>query len=404
MEEVLLRFPHIGKQMFEELDNGSLIKCQEVNESWRGFIDGEKIVPFRIIKSLTNVPDTYLKKNFGKADLDSVTELVKNTQNVYSEVHCEQLKFSVRSERRFDRVLYIEREKDGKKLNTIRNMIIGELFLTPICNPTPVPIKLDENLLANLSTGKFFLNYEDNVSESHPRNLSNGYGETILHIAAKNGYLDVCKLIAENIEDKNPQDYRGRTPLQMAEDNDQSSVVEYFKSLTRKSCPYCPAIRLSRLMQNHIRQEHPEKFSIKRKGEINPSLQKTNRRIQNLKESPSSIQHEERNIGKVFVDILDIFTATLARLRIGVKSANVLYIGCKDLWEYLGILGTLPSNANYNLHVLELDTWLTLLKNMDINYELTDKEVREMNIDFYNATNALKKFRNSNFKDEHYEC
>ena len=403
MEEVLLRFCHIGKQIFEELDNGSLTKCREVNESWRGFIDVEKIVPFRIIKSFTNVPDTYLKKNFAKVDLDSVTELVKNIQHVCSEVHNEQRNFTVRSGPGSRvgslRVLFIEREKDGKKLKTIRRLINEDLFLTPICKPMPVPIELDENLLANLNTGKLFLNYENNVSESHPMNLSNGDGETILHIAAKNGYLDVCKLIAENIEEKNPQDYRGRTPLQMAEDNDQSSVVEYFKSLTRKSCPYCPAIRLSRLMQNHIRQEHPEKFSIKRKGEINPSLQKTN-----IKESPSNIQHEERNIKEVFVDILDIFTATLARLRIGVKSANVLYIGCKDLWEYLGILGTLPSNANYNLHVLNLDTWLTLLKNMDINYELTDKEVREMNIDFYNATNALKKFQNSNSKEEQYEC
>ena len=53
MEEVLLRFPHIGKKIFEELDNERLMKCREVNESWRGFIDGEKIVPFRIIKSLS---------------------------------------------------------------------------------------------------------------------------------------------------------------------------------------------------------------------------------------------------------------------------------------------------------------------------------------------------------------
>jgi hypothetical protein len=152
MEEVLLRFPHISKKIFEELDNGRLIKCREINESWRGFIDVEKIVTFRIIKSLTNVPGTYLKKNFGKVDLDSVTELVKNIQHVHSEVHNEQLNFSVRSEPRFDRLFYIEREKDGKKLKTVRSPIKkGELFLTPMCNPKPVPIELDENLLANLN-------------------------------------------------------------------------------------------------------------------------------------------------------------------------------------------------------------------------------------------------------------
>ena len=284
MEEVLLRFCHIGKKIFEELDTGSLMKCQEVNESWGGFIDGEKIVPFRIIKSLTNVPDTYLKKNFGKVDLDSVTELVKNIQHVYSEIHNEQLTFSVRSELRLDRLFYIEREKDGKKLKTIREPIIGELFLTPMCNPKPVPIEPDENLLANLSIGKLFLSYEEGyVSESHPMNPSNGFGKTALHFAAKNGYFNVCKLIAENIEEKNPQDHFGKTPLQMAEDNDQSFIVEYFQTilelprklaLPRKSCPYCPGVRLSKLilMQNHIRQEHPEFFFLKRNGEMSPRI------------------------------------------------------------------------------------------------------------------------------------
>ena len=279
MEEVLLRFCLIGKKIFEELDNGSLTKCREVNESWGSFIDVEKIVPFRIIKSLTNVPDTYLKKNFGKVDLDSVTELVKNIQHVYSEVHSEQLNFSVRSEPRFDRLFYIEREKDGKKLKTIRQPIIDELTLI---NTKPVPIELDENLLANLNIGKLFLNYPGwDVSESHPMNPSNGFGETALHFAAKNGYLNVCKLIAENIEEKNPQDYWGKTPFQMAEYNDQSFIVEYFQTflevlrklyLPRESCPYCSGVRLSRLMQNHIRQEHPEILFLKRNGEMNPRI------------------------------------------------------------------------------------------------------------------------------------
>ena len=93
MEEVLLRFHQIGKKIFEELDNQSLTKCQEVNETWRLFIEGKKTLPFRIIKSLTNIPDDYLKKKFGKADLASVTELVKNIQHAYSEVHHEQHNF-----------------------------------------------------------------------------------------------------------------------------------------------------------------------------------------------------------------------------------------------------------------------------------------------------------------------
>ena len=122
------------------------------------------------------------------------------------------------------------------------------------------------------------------------------------------------------------------------------------------------------------------------------------------KDYPINIKDEEENIGKVIVDVLDIFHATLARLRIGTKSANVLYSTCNDLWEYLTILSTLPSNANYEAHALKLDTWLTLLQKMNINHELSDNQVREMNIDFYNASNALKKFQNSKSKEKQHGC
>ena len=113
------------------------------------------------------------------------------------------------------------------------------------------------------------------------------------------------------------------------------------------------------------------------------------------KDYPINIKDEEENIRKVITDIFDIFYATLARLRHGIKSANVLYTNCKDLWEYLTILSSLPSNAKYEVHALKLNTWLTLLQNMNINHELTDNQVREMKIDFDNASNALKLVCNS---------
>ena len=273
MEEVLVRFHQIGKQIFEELDNQSLTKCREVNESWRGFIDGEKTIPFRIIKSLTNVPDTYLKKNFGKVDLAFVTELVKNIQHAYSEVHHDQHNFKYRY---WDpEWLIIERKSRPR----IRIFITGALSKTIKKCVKRTNLQPVQKLMAKLNTGELFLTPMGDVSKSNPTNLSNGCGETVLHFAAKNGYLSVCKLIAENIQEKNPQSYWEweSTPLEWAEENDQYSVVEYFQTLldiplTRKSCPYCSGFRLPRLMQNHIKKEHPEKISMKRKIEMNPKI------------------------------------------------------------------------------------------------------------------------------------
>ena len=207
MEEVLLRFHQIGKKIFEELDNQSLTKCREVNESWRGFIDGEKTVPFRIIKSLTNVPDAYLDKKFGKVDLESVIKLMKDIQNVYSVFHEVKQSFEI-----------VFGDPKQWAYPRISNVL------------TKNGIKVDKNLLAQLNTGKIILT-SNGLSKPNPVNPSIVFGMTALHHAAQNGYLNVCKLIAENVQEKNPKDFAGATPLQMADQRGHSSVVEYFQTL-----------------------------------------------------------------------------------------------------------------------------------------------------------------------------
>ena len=113
----------------------------------------------------------------------------------------------------------------------------------------------------------------------------------------------------------------------------------------------------------------------------------------NHKDCPTEIMADEKNIGKVIDAILDIFIATLDRLRIGIKSSSVLYIYCKDLWEYLNILNNPLYYAIYALNSDKLENWLTLLENMDVSGgncgQLTDKQVSEMEIDFNDALKKL---------------
>ena len=221
MEEVLVRFHQIGKRIFEELDNTSLTKCREVNESWRRFIDDEKTVPFRIIKSLTNVHESYLNKNFGKVDLDSVKELVKNVQHVYGEFNKFERNFEIKASKSCNREFIISSQKDGDTMATIM-----------------APLDLDENQLAELNTGKLFLSpgaWGIMESKSDPLNPE-VIGTTALHFAAREGYLNVCKLIAENVYENNPKIWGEEwgvegTPLEVAEENGHSSLVKYFQSL-----------------------------------------------------------------------------------------------------------------------------------------------------------------------------
>ena len=50
MEELLLRFGHLGEDIFDSLDDKTLIDCSKVGKTWNSFIKDMKIFWVRIIK------------------------------------------------------------------------------------------------------------------------------------------------------------------------------------------------------------------------------------------------------------------------------------------------------------------------------------------------------------------
>ena len=50
IEYLIDRFPHIAEQIFEYLDDKSLVKCREVVKSWQEFIDNRNLPWKRIVK------------------------------------------------------------------------------------------------------------------------------------------------------------------------------------------------------------------------------------------------------------------------------------------------------------------------------------------------------------------
>ena len=72
MEEVLVRFPHIGNQVFQQLDNEDLIKCRKISPSWNEFIGNQKLPWIRMIKK-------YLHElEFNKKILEEWRKFVKS--------------------------------------------------------------------------------------------------------------------------------------------------------------------------------------------------------------------------------------------------------------------------------------------------------------------------------------
>ena len=64
------------------------------------------------------------------------------------------------------------------------------------------------------------------------KNPKNNTGKTPLHFAAQEGHLAVCQFIIEKVEEKNPKDNSGETPLRLATRNNHADVfLTIFKVL-----------------------------------------------------------------------------------------------------------------------------------------------------------------------------
>ena len=85
MEEVLLRFPHLGQKIFDQLDQESLKNCTEVNPSWRKYIVDEKSHFKTLIRSYTNCSNENLKQVLQTISLETLANDVFLVYNVISD-------------------------------------------------------------------------------------------------------------------------------------------------------------------------------------------------------------------------------------------------------------------------------------------------------------------------------
>ena len=62
------------------------------------------------------------------------------------------------------------------------------------------------------------------------RNPMDNFGLTPLHLAAENGRVGAYQLILKNVEGKNPEDKRGKTPIQLADGH--KNILRIFQQLS----------------------------------------------------------------------------------------------------------------------------------------------------------------------------
>lgn len=278
MEEVFLRFGHLGKQIFNNLDYQSLKDCRDVSQSWEDFVHHEKILSFQTIKFYSKVTDSSIRKRLRKSDSDQAAKLAKDVKFVYYEEkvwlgvlekHYRSYPFHFAAENDHLEIyeMITENMEDKNPKNhwgvtplhqaaemghlEICKLIVNnvqcdkEMCMRYQCRKNPKDDCYFTPLHKAAMNGHFQVckliienvceNPKPRSDRGDSKNPKSRYGSTPLHNAALSGHLQVCQLIIENVQQKNPKDRYMFTPFDYAIKKEHTLVANFLEKYARRT-------------------------------------------------------------------------------------------------------------------------------------------------------------------------
>ena len=183
MEEVTQRFSHLSEAIFKFLNTETLIRCQSVSKIWQNYL-----------------VDIMNERR--------VVVLQRNIQN-FREIQDFNANFDLESEQKT-----IQLAKMGNFSFAIENImkVFNKVYENYIQLGWTVPYSAAS--CGHFKVVNFII---DNLQDNNPQNSDSG--ATALHYAVAHGnelYIDLAMYILKNVQEKNPGDNNGMTPLHLA--------------------------------------------------------------------------------------------------------------------------------------------------------------------------------------------
>ena len=88
------------------------------------------------------------------------------------------------------------------------------------------------------------------------KNVKSDRGISCLHLAAYYGHLEICKLIMENVQDKNPADIYGLTALDYADVNFHTNICQTIAEKNGDDPSKYDVIKRTDIRTTQVTQEH----------------------------------------------------------------------------------------------------------------------------------------------------
>ena len=225
IEDMFLRFPHIGEQILEKLDGDNLSKCQKVSKPWKDFITKNKVWPIEVLRKNTMIPKATLKKTMHKHELIIVKKLANCAINECKGMATHEITPRVRQAKL---AKLIHNMLFYKKIDSIQHLLI-KLILQNIMDTNDT--KSADQALNNLNEALhmyrkhymviqiFWVGYSYYYEKQEVVSWSN-----ILLIATFNGHFSICKFIIEIIKDVHKASTWGETLIAIANLNGHHDI------------------------------------------------------------------------------------------------------------------------------------------------------------------------------------
>ena len=227
MEVLILRFPHLVENIFDQLNNENLAKCSEASKTWHNYVAKQKFFHCRKIKRRIEenlVFGEFWKKVLSKANTEISLQLSLAVEKFFAErdgwFHCGLTSLHIAASfGNFQIVEYIENISVKYSKRNLGNIMKHD-------NKNPKNSWIDTPLHFAASKGhlKICKYIVDKVEDKNPKCIN---GRTPLHYAAISGHLEVCLLIMPKIQDKNPYDTHKFTPLHYAAFHGHLPICKY---------------------------------------------------------------------------------------------------------------------------------------------------------------------------------
>ena len=236
MEDFLERFPSLGVKILVKLNSASLLEFKEASRKTWNFVNQEDPRYLQMIQWYCNGCSLELISSIVQQAGSAIT-IIRILKETFNNFPNNPLHFAAERGHLAVYRLIMENMVDKNPfVSTISGTMNweytkrGRIFIFGPRGATPLHLAAKNG---HFQVCKLII---DNVVDKNPEDHDNKW--TPFHLAASNGHLPVCQLLFDNIWDKNPRDNEDWTPVHSAVQNGHLSVSKLLLSTSNASFRY----------------------------------------------------------------------------------------------------------------------------------------------------------------------